>query len=130
MGMGLTLFSGTACAQENPRNLPEGMYAEIKTSRTVDGNDTIVVELEYQKVPLTVANFVGLAEGTLENTRGEETRYYDGLSFHRVIDNFMIQGGDPLGTVPVAPATNSPMSSIQRYATTARDTLYGQLRSK
>jgi peptidylprolyl isomerase len=71
-----------------------GIYAKIKTNR---GDITLL--LHHDKAPLTVANFVGLAEGTLENSvkaKGEPD--YDGLSFHRVIDNFMIQGGDPTGT--------------------------------
>jgi peptidyl-prolyl cis-trans isomerase A (cyclophilin A) len=68
---------------------------------TSEGNFTI--RLFEDEVPQTVANFVGLAEGTKEWTdpkSGQKvTRpYYDGLVFHRVIDGFMIQGGDPLGT--------------------------------
>ncbi|MEM6602253.1 MAG: peptidylprolyl isomerase, partial [Verrucomicrobiota bacterium] len=69
-----------------------GVYAEIKTSKGV-----IVCQLEYQKTPVTVGNFVGLAEGTLQHSR-QQRHYYDGLMFHRVIADFMIQGGCPLGT--------------------------------
>jgi peptidyl-prolyl cis-trans isomerase A (cyclophilin A) len=72
----------------------DGMYAKFETSQ---GN--IYTVLEYKKTPMTVANFVGLAEGQIKNSaRAEGTPYYDGLKFHRVIDNFMIQGGCPLGT--------------------------------
>ena len=68
---------------------------------TSEGSFT--VRLFEEEVPNTVANFVGLAEGTKEWTdpkTGRKVRrpYYDGLTFHRVIDGFMIQGGDPLGT--------------------------------
>jgi peptidyl-prolyl cis-trans isomerase A (cyclophilin A) len=74
------------------------LHARFTTS---EGNFRI--RLFDDKVPNTVANFVGLAEGTKEfvdpKTGQKTTRpFYDGLVFHRVIDNFMIQGGDPLGT--------------------------------
>ena len=67
---------------------------------TSEGNFS--VRLFDEDVPNTVANFVGLAEGTKEFTdpKGGQTKrpFFDGLTFHRVIDGFMIQGGDPLGT--------------------------------
>ena len=70
------------------------MQAKINTSK-----GDILIELEFQKVPMTVANFVGLAEGTIDNSakpKGEP--YYNGIKFHRVMKDFMIQGGDPTGT--------------------------------
>ncbi len=72
----------------------DGMYAKFETSKGI-----IMLALEFQKTPMTVANFVALAEGTMKNTaKADGIPYYDGLKFHRVIPNFMIQGGCPLGT--------------------------------
>ena len=73
----------------------EGIFATIATNK-----GDIVLELEYKKAPVTVANFIALAEGkntfvTQENLK--EKPFFDGLKFHRVIKDFMIQGGDPSG---------------------------------
>lgn len=71
-----------------------GLYAKFNTSK-----GSILVNLEYEKTPGTVGNFVALAEGNLENSaKPQGTPYYDGLNFHRVIADFMIQGGCPQGT--------------------------------
>ncbi len=71
-----------------------GLYAKIKTSK-----GDILLNLEFEKTPGTVGNFVALAEGNLENSvKPQGTKYYDGLKFHRVIENFMVQGGCPQGT--------------------------------
>ena len=72
----------------------EGLYAKIKSTK-----GDILIDLEYEKTPGTVGNFVALAEGNLENSvKPQGTKYYDGLKFHRVIPDFMVQGGCPSGT--------------------------------
>src|SRR6056300_402807 len=72
----------------------DGIYAQFTTSK-----GQILVQLTHDKTPGTVGNFVALAEGNLENSaKPQGTPYYDGLKFHRVIADFMIQGGCPLGT--------------------------------
>ncbi len=78
------------------KKMKDGLYAKIATNK-----GDILVKLYYDKTPLTVINFVGLAEGTLAYggaSKPTGTRFYDGLKFHRVIKDFMIQGGCPLGT--------------------------------
>lgn len=82
--------------------MKDGIYAIIKTNR-----GDIKLELEYKKTPMTVCNFIGLAEGAL-NLKNEGVPFYDGLTFHRVIDNFMIQGGCPLGNGTGGPGYRFP----------------------
>ena len=76
--------------------MQDGIYAHFET-----GKGEIVVKLFHQQVPLTVGNFVGLAEGTrtwrAPDGKERKAPFYDGLVFHRVIPDFMIQGGCPLG---------------------------------
>lgn len=74
--------------------MENGIYAKFNTSK-----GAILVKLTHDLTPGTVGNFVGLAEGNLENeVKPQGKPYYDGLKFHRVISDFMIQGGCPLGT--------------------------------
>ncbi|MFB9057993.1 peptidylprolyl isomerase [Mariniflexile ostreae] len=74
--------------------MKDGLYAKFNTSK-----GEILVALEYKKTPGTVGNFVALAEGNLENSvKPQGTPYYDGLKFHRVIADFMVQAGCPQGT--------------------------------
>lgn len=87
----LTLCS---CKSQYPE-LDDGIYAEINTTK-----GKMVARLFYKKAPITSSNFISLAEGTntLVSEQYKGKKYYNGLIFHRVMDNFMIQGGDPLGT--------------------------------
>ncbi len=74
--------------------MQDGLYAKFNTTK-----GEVLVALEFQKTPGTVGNFVALAEGNMENdVKPQGTPYYDGLKFHRVIADFMIQGGCPQGT--------------------------------
>jgi peptidylprolyl isomerase len=98
--LAIITLSLTSCKDEY-KDLKDGLYAEVETSK-----GTILLELEYQKAPVIVANFVTLAEGKNQFVSKEfkGRPFYDGLKFHRVIsksngdeDDFMIQTGDPLG---------------------------------
>ena len=90
------LIASFYSCKNDKNNLPDGLYAQIETNK-----GTIIVELDMKKAPVTVANFVTLVEGKNEFITDKNLKnkpFYDGLKFHRVIKDFMIQGGDPLGT--------------------------------
>ena len=84
-----------SCNMNDYSELNEGIYASLETSK-----GDILLELFFKQTPLTVSNFVALSEGNhpAADEQFSGKPYYDGLKFHRVIDNFMIQGGDPTGT--------------------------------
>lgn len=88
------LASTLLSCKDKYSSLKDGMYAEINTAK-----GTILVQLEFEKTPVTVANFVTLAEGknTFVSDDLKKKPLYNGLKFHRVIADFMIQGGDPAG---------------------------------
>ena len=89
----ITLLIGCKSGQHG--DLEDGIFANIQTNK-----GDIIIRLEHEKTPVTVANFVSLAEGespfVADSLKGK--KFYDGLIFHRVMKDFMIQGGDPLGT--------------------------------
>ena len=92
---------GVRLAAGEAQTLPDGLYAEFVTPR-----GSFTCELFFEHAPLTVANFTGLAEGRL----GPEPRkpFYDGLTFHRVVPDFVVQGGDPEGTGEGGPGYEFP----------------------
>ncbi|MGM0634960.1 MAG: peptidylprolyl isomerase [Bacteroidota bacterium] len=97
-------ISMIGCKEEYPE-LEDGLYAEFKTT-----HGDFVAKLHHEKTPLTVANFVALAEGNHPKADDEfnEKPFYNGISFHRIISDFMIQGGDPEGTGQGGPGYKFP----------------------
>jgi len=91
----VTLLISVSCKPTKYTDLADGLYANMETNK-----GAILLKLEFEKTPITVANFVSLAEGknkqVADSLKGKP--FYNGLIFHRVIKDFMIQGGDPLGT--------------------------------
>ena len=102
---GATMISSIACSPRS-KIMKDGVFAVIETEK-----GTINVELFYKEVPMTVTNFVGLAEGTLDAANGKP--FYDGLKFHRVISDFMIQGGDPKGNGTGGPGYKFPDEFVE-----------------
>ncbi len=93
-GFSFSSINNYICDSIKTSTMNDGLYTKIKTNK-----GDILLEMEYEKTPGTVGNFVALAEGNLENSaKPQGQKYYDGLKFHRVIPDFMIQGGCPQGT--------------------------------
>jgi len=102
----LLLCSGQPAFSAEEKKMKDGLYAKILTTK-----GDILLRLSYTKTPLTVINFVGLAEGSMHlggSGKPTGTPFYNGLTFHRVIANFMIQGGCPLGTGTGGPGYTFP----------------------
>ncbi|NJB37634.1 peptidylprolyl isomerase [Croceivirga sp. JEA036] len=95
LGISTLLLLMTACKSGKYADLGDGIYADIQTNK-----GDIVVKLHKEATPVTVANFVSLAEGNnpFVSEEFKDKKYYDGLTFHRIIKDFMSQGGDPTGT--------------------------------
>jgi len=93
LALTFSTISFTSCKSKYP-NLQKGLYAEFITNK-----GTFMVQFYHEEAPMTVANFIALAEGKQEMADSiyKGKPFYDGLIFHRVIKDFMIQGGDPKG---------------------------------
>lgn len=91
----IALIALSGCKSSKYAELGDGVFADIQTTQ-----GDIIVKLEHENTPITVASFVSLAEGNnpFVEDKYKKKPFYDGLIFHRVMNDFMIQGGDPLGT--------------------------------
>src|SRR5690625_228624 len=101
----VVVLSSFACKKNEKSNLPDGLYAKFETNY---GDFT--ASLNYKEAPLTVSSFVSLAEGnnTEVSEKYKDKKYFDGLKFHRVVEGFVIQGGDPEGTGRGGPGYQFP----------------------
>src|ERR1051325_6265698 len=103
----MRIFALTACflaVAASAAQRPDGLYAEIRTSK-----GPIVARLEFERTPMTVANFVGLAEGTIENAAFDPGRpFYDGTVWHRVVPGHVIQTGQAQSTKSRGPGYRFP----------------------
>jgi len=108
-----------SCQAKYP-NLSNGLYAEFTTNKGI-----FIAKLYDEATPLTVANFVSLAEGKneLADKEYQGKNYYDGLIFHRVIKDFMIQGGDPTGTGSGSPGYRFPDEIVDSLQFTGKGIL-------
>ncbi len=114
------LLGLVSCKEDYP-DLKDGLYAEFNTN-----NGSFVAELYYKETPATVANFVSLAEGeshSMLDSTYKGKKFYDGLIFHRVIKDFMIQGGDPTGTGSGDPGYKFPDEIVDTLSHTTKGTL-------
>jgi cyclophilin family peptidyl-prolyl cis-trans isomerase len=102
----LSIILGFSSCKEDYPDLEDGLYAEFNTNK-----GTFLAELYFEQTPLTVANFVSLAEGdshSMVDSTHQGKKFYDGIQFHRIIKDFMIQGGDPQGTGSGGPGYRFP----------------------
>ena len=107
----VTAVSVAEAKKSKKPKLKDGLYAEMQTTR-----GTILLRLAMDSIPMTVANFVGLAEGKIKNTaKADGVHYFDSLKFHRVIAKFMIQGGDPLGNGQGGPGYSFKDEFVPQY---------------
>jgi cyclophilin family peptidyl-prolyl cis-trans isomerase len=114
------LLGLVSCKEDYP-DLKDGLYAEFNTNK-----GSFIAELYYKATPTTVANFVSLAEGDshkMVDSAAKGKKYYDGLIFHRVIKDFMIQGGDPTGTGSGDPGYRFPDEIVDTLSHTSKGTL-------
>jgi cyclophilin family peptidyl-prolyl cis-trans isomerase len=114
------IFGLVSCKDEYPE-LKDGLYAEFNTNK-----GPFIAELYYKATPTTVANFVSLAEGegpSLLDSIYKGKKFYDGLIFHRVIKDFMIQGGDPKGTGSGDPGYKFPDEIVDTLSHDVKGTL-------
>lgn len=102
LGVAQSLVLFASAQKKSP--YADGLYAEVTTTKGL-----IVLQLEFEKTPMTVANFVGLSEGTIANTALPPGKhYYDGTKWHRVVPNHVIQCGAPAGTDKEGPGYTIP----------------------
>ena len=126
-GLIAVIILNSSCTDPMLRDLPDGLFAFVEAD---SGN--FVINLDYIRAPMTVANFVGLSEGSIPNSYKDQGEpFFDSLTFHRHVPGFVVQGGDPNANGTGGPGLQIPSGNFSRFdPSVCRSRCHGQFWSR